>query len=89
MAILPGKKFKANPTATGHVPVYKANGMLAYLITLATLCVLFHTGRFVTPCWMSLALMHSGRIRIVLVKKQKDVRNLCPPKYISATSTSA
>lgn len=44
MVALPGKDFKANPTATGHVPVYKANGMFAYLVTMATLFALLHTG---------------------------------------------
>lgn len=47
MVALPGKSFKANPTATGHVPVYKANGMLAYLVTMGTLIFLFQTGRSV------------------------------------------
>ncbi|CAN0148496.1 unnamed protein product [Pylaiella littoralis] len=40
MVGLPGKKFRANPTATGHIPEYKANGMLSYLVTLATLMIL-------------------------------------------------
>lgn len=43
MVGLPGKTFYANPTATGHVPVYKANGMFSYVVTLATLCALVHT----------------------------------------------
>lgn len=43
MVGLPGKAFYANPTATGHVPVYKANGMFAYVVTLITLCALVHT----------------------------------------------
>ena len=43
MVGLPGKRFHANPTATGHVPVYKANGTLSYVVTLATLCALVHT----------------------------------------------
>lgn len=50
MAVLPGKRFKANPTATGHIPVYKANGMMCYVVTLATLCILFHTETSVTVC---------------------------------------
>ncbi|CAM9554575.1 unnamed protein product [Ectocarpus fasciculatus] len=45
MVGLPGKAFRANPTATGHIPVYKANGMLSYLVTLATLCALVATDR--------------------------------------------
>ena len=36
MRILPGKLAKGPVTPTGHVPVYKANGMLAYLVTLGT-----------------------------------------------------
>ncbi|CAM9485421.1 unnamed protein product [Choristocarpus tenellus] len=46
MMALPGKLFRANATATGHVPVYKANGMLAYLVTIFTLIFLAQTGRF-------------------------------------------
>lgn len=46
MVGLPGKAFRANPTATGHIPVYKANGMLSYLVTLATLCALVATDRY-------------------------------------------
>lgn len=47
MVALPGKSFKANPTATGHTPIYKANGMLSYIFTLATLCFLVNSGRWV------------------------------------------
>ena len=36
MKILPGKLAKGPVTPSGHVPVYKANGMLAYLVTLST-----------------------------------------------------
>ena len=36
MRILPGKLAKGPVTPAGHVPVYKANGMLAYLVTLST-----------------------------------------------------
>lgn len=43
MVGLPGKAFRANPTATGHVPVYKANGTFSYVVTLVTLCALIHT----------------------------------------------
>lgn len=43
MVGLPGKKFYANPTATGHIPVYKANGMFSYLVTLATLVIFVST----------------------------------------------
>jgi len=37
MRIVPGKTFHATVTATGHVPVYKANGVLCYLISIAVL----------------------------------------------------
>lgn len=47
MVALPGKTFHANPTATGHVPVYKANGTLSYVVTLATLCALVHKEMYV------------------------------------------
>ena len=47
MVILPGKSFKANATQSGHVPVYKANGMFAYIVTMATVCFLINTGRLV------------------------------------------
>lgn len=46
MVGLPGKAFHANATATGHVPVYKANGMFCYIVTLATLCILVATERY-------------------------------------------
>jgi hypothetical protein len=34
MKIVPGRTFHATVTATGHVPIYKANGMACYIITL-------------------------------------------------------
>lgn len=37
---VPGKKFKATPTATGHIPVYKANGVACYLISIVALFAL-------------------------------------------------
>lgn len=40
MKVVPGKRFEASITPTGHVPVYTANGMACYLITLATLLLL-------------------------------------------------
>jgi hypothetical protein len=40
MKLVPGKRFEASITPTGHVPVYTANGMACYLITLATLLLL-------------------------------------------------
>jgi 7-dehydrocholesterol reductase len=39
---LPGKEFKASITPKGNVPVYTANGMQAYLLTIATLLTLSH-----------------------------------------------
>lgn len=47
MVVLPGKSFKANPTQSGHIPVYKANGMFSYIVTMVTVCVLVNTGRLV------------------------------------------
>ena len=41
---LPGKEFKATTTPKGNVPVYKANGMLAFAVTLATLMGMTHLG---------------------------------------------
>ena len=38
--LLPGKMFRATVTPKGNQPVYKANGMLAYIVTLATLLLL-------------------------------------------------
>jgi 7-dehydrocholesterol reductase len=35
MRVLPGKRFVGPVTANGNVPVYKANGVLAFLVTLA------------------------------------------------------
>jgi 7-dehydrocholesterol reductase len=40
---LPGKRFEATLTPNGNRPVYKANGMAAYLTTLATLLLLNYT----------------------------------------------
>jgi len=40
LKILPGKRFEATVTPKGNQPVYKANGMAAYLVTLTTLVVL-------------------------------------------------
>lgn len=47
MVVLPGKLFKANATQSGHIPVYKANGMFSYIVTIATVCFLVNTGRLV------------------------------------------
>jgi len=40
MKAAPGKPFTATITPNGHRPVYKANGMQSYLITLATMMAL-------------------------------------------------
>lgn len=37
MKLVPGSEFKATTTPSGHVPIYKANGMACYIITLLTL----------------------------------------------------
>lgn len=41
---LPGKEFKATTTPAGNIPVYKANGMQSFLVTLFTGLVLDHFG---------------------------------------------
>lgn len=46
MRVVPGKRFVATTTSTGHRPVYKANGTACYLITLSTLLCLAYTGTF-------------------------------------------
>lgn len=46
MKFVPGKKFTATVTPTGHVPTYKANGVQCYLITLVALFGLNHIGYF-------------------------------------------
>ncbi|HEY2513389.1 MAG TPA: hypothetical protein VGI39_21115, partial [Polyangiaceae bacterium] len=38
MRVLPGKEFHGPITANGNVPVYKANGVLAFLVSLALFC---------------------------------------------------
>jgi 7-dehydrocholesterol reductase len=40
MKYVPGKEFKATPTPTGHVPVYKANGVQCYVISIIALFAL-------------------------------------------------
>lgn len=40
MKFLPGKIFKANATATGYIPVYTANGVASYLVTIIALFAL-------------------------------------------------
>lgn len=39
MKLIPGKLFVANPTSSGHIPVYKANGFQCYILTI---CMLFY-----------------------------------------------
>ncbi len=40
MRLLPGKQFKGPLTPKGNTPIYKANGILAYGVTLATFLIL-------------------------------------------------
>lgn len=40
MKLVPGKQFTATTTATGHRPIYKANGLACYLITLGTVMIM-------------------------------------------------
>jgi len=44
MKLVPGKEFKATVTKTGHVPIYTANGMQCYVISLLTFCGLTYAG---------------------------------------------
>ena len=44
MKFVPGKEFRATATASGHVPVYNANGVQCYVITIVTLFVLAYYG---------------------------------------------
>jgi len=46
MRLVPGKEFKATKTPTGHVPVYKANGLQCYLATMATVLGLAYYEQF-------------------------------------------
>lgn len=46
MRLVPGKIFKANPTPSGHVPVYIANGFQCYLITIIAVFALAYSGAF-------------------------------------------
>ncbi|MCW8418914.1 ERG4/ERG24 family protein [Fluoribacter dumoffii] len=39
MRILPGKTFNGPITPKGNVPVYKDNGVLAFIVTMATFCI--------------------------------------------------
>jgi 7-dehydrocholesterol reductase len=44
MKAVPGKRFEATLSAKGHVPVYKANGMASYCISLAIYAALVSFG---------------------------------------------
>lgn len=46
MKFVPGKRFEATVTPSGHVPVYNANGFQCYLISIATLLFLAYKGIF-------------------------------------------
>jgi 7-dehydrocholesterol reductase len=44
MRCVPGKVFKATATPSGHIPVYNANGVQCYVITIVTLFALAYYG---------------------------------------------
>ena len=46
MKLVPGKRFEGSLTPKGNIPVYKANGMACYLITLSTLLALAYFDLF-------------------------------------------
>jgi 7-dehydrocholesterol reductase len=46
MKLVPGKRFEATITPQGNRPVYTANGVACYVITLATLLLLAHCNLF-------------------------------------------
>lgn len=46
MRFFPGKKFVATVTPSGHTPIYNANGIQCYLITIGTLFALQYYGIF-------------------------------------------
>ena len=41
MKVVPGKRFTSTITPTGHLPVYKANGLQCYTITIITVFALY------------------------------------------------
>ncbi|KAL4519326.1 hypothetical protein Ndes2526A_g00418 [Nannochloris sp. 'desiccata'] len=43
---LPGKKVFGPPTPKGNVPVYKSNGILSYVVTLALFIITWHLNLF-------------------------------------------
>jgi 7-dehydrocholesterol reductase len=46
MRLVPGKEFKATATPSGHVPIYNANGIQCYVITIFALFVSSYFGIF-------------------------------------------
>jgi len=47
MKLLPGSRAEGPETETGFIPVYKANGRVAFILTVALFCMLsFHLGWF-------------------------------------------
>lgn len=51
MRAVPGKEFRATATPSGHVPIYKANGVQCYVISIATLFALAYYDIF-NPAWV-------------------------------------
>jgi len=46
MVVIPGKPHKGPVTATGHVPIYKGNGMQAFVVTMAALLAVHYSGLY-------------------------------------------
>lgn len=42
MRFVPGKEFKATPTPSGHIPIYTANGVQCYLLTIVIVMILWY-----------------------------------------------
>ncbi len=49
MKILPGKPFKGHLTPKGNIPVYKANGILAFITTIALFCLSAYYFKLFSP----------------------------------------
>jgi 7-dehydrocholesterol reductase len=49
MRLLPGKEFRGPATPSGHVPIYKDNGLLAYVVTAATFFLLSYGLELFSP----------------------------------------
>lgn len=49
MHFIPGKAFYGPVTPNGNTPVYKANGVLAFLITMITFCLCSFYGHLFSP----------------------------------------